>query len=138
MAELTDDYRQRLLDLCENTDLTSDFSAWKLAQEAKAAIPLLVAELCRLRELCHENGIETSERAPLRKQPCGCAVDLGLWELCDKHLEMGYCPEVHYPDGEIRHVDETGFCYRSSCPMPRDVQDRVDEVFERRRREGTW
>ena len=49
MEELTDDYRQHLLDLCEATDLTNDFSAWKLAQEAKAAIPLLVAEVRRLR-----------------------------------------------------------------------------------------
>ena len=44
MSELTDDYRQHLLDLCENTDLTSEFAAWKLAIEAKTAIPLLVAE----------------------------------------------------------------------------------------------
>ena len=138
MEELTDDYRQHLLDLCEATDLTNDFAAWKLAQEAKTAIPLLVAELRRLRELCDDNGIETEEPVPLERQPCGCEVRRGFWELCDKHSAMDYCPEVHYPDGEVRHVDETGFCYRSSSPIPKDVQDRVDEVFERRRREGTW
>lgn len=46
-GDLTDDYRQHLLDLCENTDCGDHFAAWKLAIEAKAAIPLLVAELRR-------------------------------------------------------------------------------------------
>ena len=53
MSELTEEYRQHLLDLCEATDPADGFAAWKLAQEAKTAIPLLVAELLRYETAYH-------------------------------------------------------------------------------------
>lgn len=48
-SELTDEYLQHLLDLCERTDPADDFSSWRLAIEAKTALPLLIAEVRRLR-----------------------------------------------------------------------------------------
>ncbi len=53
MQELTDEYRQHLLDLCERTDPADDFSAWRLTIEAKTAIPRLIAELRRYKAAYH-------------------------------------------------------------------------------------
>lgn len=108
--------------------------------ESRNAMPALIAEVRRLQAIIEENGLEEDPLVPLRHQPCGCQICVceddvqcqGCGAKNCGHHPVGQMPVIEYEDGTKKWFDEDGHCYREAGPIPKRIQDRIDEIFARK------